>query len=90
MKATLVSIIHIQCTRVCGLNSCKVLHHRLLHSDQPYLPHGGDKTAGASLKCGQPPPSVMKSQESDESIVKAGSSREGDKDNIGLKTRSLL
>ena len=60
-------------TKVCGLNSCKELHHRLLHSDQPYLPHGGDKTTtqGASLKCGQPPLPVMKKQESDESIVKA-------------------
>ena len=28
------------CTRVCGLNGCKELHHRLLHTD---LHHSGDK-----------------------------------------------
>ena len=50
-------------TRVSRLSSCRELHHKFLHSDQPHLPHGGNKTTtshGASVKSEQQLPSTPK------------------------------
>jgi len=75
--ATLVSIAHVQ-ECVDRLNSCKELHHRLLHSHQPYLPPGGEKITSSQSTSGKseqqpppPPPPVKRSQKNDKLIVKA-------------------
>ena len=66
-------------TRVCGLNGCKELHHRLLHTD---LHHTGDRAIPSQCPGtkGELEQSVAlrKKAEKDKKIVKTGSSREGD------------
>ena len=66
-------------TRVCGLNGCKELHQRLLHTD---LHHSGDRAIpsqcpGTKSELEQSA-ALRKKPENDEKIVKTGSSREGD------------
>ena len=66
-------------TRVCGLNGCKELHHRLLHTD---LHHSRDRTIpsqcpGTKSELEQSA-ALRKKSENEEKIVKTGSSREGD------------
>ena len=74
-------------TRTCGLNGCKELHHRLLHSD---LPHGREKTTITnpcpSGKGEQPQlPPLKQKQGNEEVIERAGSSREGDQEIVKSK-----
>ena len=66
-------------TRVCGLNGCKELHHRLLHTD---LHHNGDRAIPSQCPDTkselEQSAALRKKPENDEKIVKTGSSREGD------------
>ena len=82
-------------TRVCGLNGCKELHHRLLHTD---LHHGGDRTIpsqcpGTKSELEQSA-ALRKKSENDKKTVKTGSSREGDQmtceNKFTLSTEAML
>ena len=37
-------------TRVCGIDNCKVVHHRLLHKTRSVLPSGHSKGMGVKKK----------------------------------------